>query len=44
MKMTDLHDLLKDELDDLYSAEKQILKALPKMANAASSPALKAAF
>lgn len=44
MKMTDLQDLLKHELDDLYSAEKQITKALPKMAQAASSPKLKAAF
>jgi len=44
MKMTDLHDLLKNELDDLYSAEKQIIKALPKLVKAASSPALKAAF
>jgi ferritin-like metal-binding protein YciE len=39
-----LQDLLVDELKDLYSAENQILKALPKMAKAASSPELKRAF
>ena len=39
-----LDDLLIDELKDLYSAEKQIVKALPKMAKAASSPELKPAF
>jgi ferritin-like metal-binding protein YciE len=33
-----------DELRDTYDAEKQLLKALPKMAKAASSPELKAAF
>ncbi len=39
-----LHDLLIDELKDLYHAEKQLTKALPKMAKAAHSPALKAAL
>ena len=33
-----------EELQDLYSAETQITKALPKMAKAATSPALKDAF
>ena len=33
-----------DELKDIYSAESQIIKALPKMAKAASSEALKAGF
>jgi ferritin-like metal-binding protein YciE len=33
-----------DELKDLYSAENQLLKALPKMAKKASSPELKEAF
>jgi ferritin-like metal-binding protein YciE len=42
--MTDLKDLLKHELDDLYSAEKQITKALPKLARAATSPMLRQAF
>ena len=44
MSMDSLADLLEDELKDLYSAEKQILKALPKMAKKATTPQLKAAF
>jgi len=44
MKLESLNDLLVDELKDLYSAENQLLKALPKMAKAAASPELKAAF
>jgi len=43
-KMTTLKDLYIEELRDLYSAENQILKALPKMAKAATAPTLKAAF
>jgi len=39
-----LQDAFLDELRDAYDAEKQLTKALPKMAKAASSPALKAAF
>jgi len=39
-----LDDLFLDTLKDIYFAEKQIVKALPKMAKAASSPALKAGF
>jgi ferritin-like metal-binding protein YciE len=39
-----LHDAFIDELRDTYDAEKQILKALPKMAKAASSEELRAAF
>lgn len=39
-----LDELLQDELKDLYSAENQIIKALPKMAKGASSPELKRAF
>ncbi|CAN5417636.1 ferritin-like domain-containing protein [soil metagenome] len=39
-----LEELLVDELKDLYSAENQIIKALPKMAKATSSPELKRAF
>jgi ferritin-like metal-binding protein YciE len=39
-----LHDAFLDELRDAYDAEKQLIKALPKMAKAASSPALRAAF
>ena len=39
-----LDDLFLDTLKDIYYAEKKILKALPKMAKGAQSPALKAAF
>ncbi|TVQ01761.1 MAG: ferritin-like domain-containing protein [Planctomycetaceae bacterium] len=44
MSLATLHDLYVDELKDLYNAENQILKALPKMAKAASHPELGAAF
>lgn len=44
MTLSTLHDLYVDELKDLYNAENQILKALPKMAKAASDPKLAAAF
>jgi ferritin-like metal-binding protein YciE len=44
MKLHSLHDLLVDQLKDLYSAENQIIKALPKMARAASSPDLASGF
>jgi len=44
MKLDSLHKLFVEELRDLYSAEGQILKALPKMAKAAANPKLKAAF
>jgi ferritin-like metal-binding protein YciE len=44
MEVGTLRDLLVKELSDIYSAEKQILKALPKMAKAASFPELKQAF
>ena len=39
-----LDDLFLDTLKDIYFAEKQILKALPKMAKAANDPQLKAGF
>lgn len=39
-----LDDLFHDTLRDIYYAEKQILKALPKMARGAQDPQLKAAF
>ena len=39
-----LEELLIDELKDLYNAENQLVKALPKMAKAASAPELKRAF
>jgi len=44
MKLNSLHDLYVIELKDLYDAENRIIKALPKMAEAASSPDLKNAF
>src|SRR5271155_3117304 len=44
MKENSLKELYIDELKDLYSAENQLLKALPKMAKAASAPELRAAF
>ena len=44
MSVETIHDLFLNELKDLYSAEKQITKALPKMAKAAASPELREAF
>ena len=43
-KQKELKDLFLDTLKDIYFAEKKILSALPKMAKAAQSPKLKAAF
>jgi len=42
--MKSLHDAFVDEVRDTYDAERQLTKALPKMAKAATSPELKAAF
>src|SRR6187551_614377 len=39
-----LHDAFIDELRDAYDAEKQLIKALPKLAKASTSPDLRAAF
>ena len=39
-----LHNLFEDELRDVYDAERQILKALPKIINAVSSERLRAAL
>ena len=44
MKVTTLDELLEDELKDMYSAETQLIKALPKMMKAAESNDLRAAF
>jgi len=44
MKLDTLQKLYTNELRDLYNAEHQLLKALPKMAKAASSEELKEAF
>jgi ferritin-like metal-binding protein YciE len=44
MSVNTIDELLLDELKDLYSAEKQITKALPKLARAAVSQDLRSAF
>lgn len=44
MSLDSLQKLLVEELSDLYSAEKQITEALPKMVEAASSKDLRKAF
>lgn len=44
MKLENLHSLLVEELQDLYSAENQIIEALPDMIEEASSPDLKNAL
>lgn len=43
-KLDSLDKVLESELKDLYSAENQLLKALPRMAKKASTPSLKEAF
>ena len=43
-KLASLDDLLVHELQDIYNAEAQIVKALPKMVKAATSPELQTAF
>jgi ferritin-like metal-binding protein YciE len=44
MPVKSVQDLLLNELRDLYDAEKQLVKALPKMAKASSSEQLRQAF
>ena len=44
MAMKTLADAFHDELRDIYSAEKQLTKALPKMVKEATNPELKEAF
>jgi ferritin-like metal-binding protein YciE len=44
MSLDTMRDLLIAEMSDVLNAEKQLLKALPKMVRAASSPTLKKAF
>jgi len=43
-KVTSLEEVFVDQLKDLYSAESQLIKALPKMAKAAADPDLKKGF
>lgn len=44
MKFSSLKELYIDELKDMYDAENQIVKALPKLVKATSSPELQRAF
>jgi len=44
MAQRSLRDLFLEQLQDMYSAESQIIKALPKMAKAANNPQLKQGF
>jgi ferritin-like metal-binding protein YciE len=44
MSVATMQELLIDELKDLYSAEKQIVRSLPKLAKAASTPELQQAI
>jgi len=44
MELDTLKDLYIDEIKDLYSAERQLVKALPKMAKAANDTQLQQAF
>lgn len=44
MRLESLHDLFIEELQDLYSAENMIIKALPKMIEKASAPDLRSSF
>jgi ferritin-like metal-binding protein YciE len=44
VQINSLHDLYVDELHDLYDAENQLIKALPKMADAANSEQLRQGF
>jgi ferritin-like metal-binding protein YciE len=44
MQLDSFENLLVEQLEDLYDAEKQLVKALPSMAGAAHNSSLKAAF
>lgn len=44
MAVATLNDLFIHGLSDIYSAEKQLTKALPRLARAATNPELSAAF
>jgi ferritin-like metal-binding protein YciE len=44
MQLNSLKDVFVGQIEDLYSAEQQLLKALPQMAGAATSPDLRQAF
>jgi ferritin-like metal-binding protein YciE len=44
MKIESMEDLFVEQIEDLYDAEQRLVKALPKMAEASTSPALRQAF
>ncbi len=44
MQLNSLDDVLHEQIEDLYSAEQQLIKALPEMASAAGSTELREAF
>jgi ferritin-like metal-binding protein YciE len=44
MNLNSLNDVLEEQLVDIYSAEQQLIEALPKLAQAASSAELRQAF
>lgn len=44
MRLNSFENLYADQLNDLYSAEQQLIQALPKMVDAASTPELQQAF
>ena len=44
MQLNSLDDVLHEQIEDLYSAEQQLIKALPEMASAAGSTELRQAF
>jgi ferritin-like metal-binding protein YciE len=44
MSLESMEDLFLNELKDMYNAEKQIVRSLPRMAKAAGSPGLRTAF
>lgn len=44
MRLNNFENMYVDQLNDLYSAENQLVTALPKMAEAATTPQLKEAF
>jgi len=44
MQLNSLKDVFAEQIEDLYSAEQQLLQALPQLAGAASSPELRQAF
>jgi ferritin-like metal-binding protein YciE len=44
LRLSSIHDVFAEQIADLYSAEQQLVEALPKLAGAASSDELRTAF